>query len=452
MAKFSIEEKISAVLEYIDGDDGVNTIARKIGVNYALFQDWIKQYKLHGEKAFEKRYTNYSVDFKLDVSKFMNETGTSNKETAAIFNIPSPPTILKWRKAFEEGGIDALKPKKKGRPFMSEKSQKKTKKTPDKGSVEELQEEIYRLKMENAYFKKVECLSSGKGKATKQEKVKAIYELRKSFPIAELMKIAGIAKSTYYYQLKAIQRPDKYIEIKQHIEFIYHTNKGRYGYRRIHLELRNRGVYINHKTVQRLMKQLGLKSLVRIKKYRSYKGKVGQIAPNVLKRNFVATKPNEKWVTDVTEFHLFGQKLYLSPILDLYNGEIIAYNVEKRPVYSLVSKMLNQVLEDLPEGEKPILHSDQGWHYQMSNYRHVLKQHGITQSMSRKGNCLDNAVMENFFGLLKSELFYLHDFENMEHFKRELESYIYYYNHIRIKAKLKGMSPVQYRTHAPEAA
>lgn len=152
------------------------------------------------------------------------------------------------------------------------------------------------------------------------------------------MKIAGIAKSTYYYQLKAIQRPDKYIEIKQHIEFIYHTNKGRYGYRRIHLELRNRGVYINHKTVQRLMKQLGLKSLVRIKKYRSYKGKVGQIAPSVLKRNFVATKPNEKWVTDVTEFHLFGQKLYLSPILDLYNGEIIAYNVEKRPVYSLVSR------------------------------------------------------------------------------------------------------------------
>lgn len=266
------------------------------------------------------------------------------------------------------------------------------------------------------------------------------------------MKIAGIAKSTYYYQLKVIQRPDKYIEIKQHIEFIYHTNQGRYGYRRIHLELRNRGVYINHKTVQRLMKQLGLKSLVRIKKYRSYKGKVGKIAPNVLKRNFVATKPNEKWVTDVTEFHLFGQKLYLSPILDLYNGEIIAYNIEKRPVYSLVSKMLNQALEALPEGEKPILHSDQGWHYQMINYRHVLKQHGITQSMSRKGNCLDNAVMENFFGLLKSELFYLHDFENMDHFKRELESYIYYYNHIRIKAKLKGMSPVQYRTHAPEAA
>ncbi|WP_182103812.1 helix-turn-helix domain-containing protein [Niallia taxi] len=170
MAKFSIEEKISAVLEYIDGDDGVNTIARKIGVNYALFQDWIKQYKLHGEKAFEKRYTNYSVDFKLDVSKFMNETGTSNKETAAIFNIPSPPTILKWRKAFEEGGIDALKPKKKGRPFMSEKSQKKTKKTPDKGSVEELQEEIYRLKMENAYLKKLNALVQEREKLQNKKK------------------------------------------------------------------------------------------------------------------------------------------------------------------------------------------------------------------------------------------------------------------------------------------
>lgn len=229
------------------------------------------------------------------------------------------------------------------------------------------------------------------------------------------------------------------------ISTIYHNHKGRYGYRRITLELRNQGFLINHKTVQRLMKELGLKSLVRMKKYRSYKGNVGKIAPNILQRDFVAEKPNEKWVTDVTEFHLFGEKLYLSPVLDLYNSEIIAYNIQSRPTYELVSKMLDKAVTCLSEGDAPVLHSDQGWHYQMKQYSYALKQHGITQSMSRKGNCLDNAVIENFFGLLKSELLYLQEFESMGHFKRELELYIEYYNHKRIKGKLKGLSPVQYR-------
>ena len=249
-----------------------------------------------------------------------------------------------------------------------------------------------------------------------------------------------------------MNRPDKYSEVKEAIQQIFDEHQGRYGYRRITLELRNRGIVLNHKTVRRLMNQMGLKCLVRMKKYRSYRGRIGKIAPNILERDFQATKPNEKWVTDVTEFHLHGEKLYLSPILDLYNGEIIAYHLEKRPVYPLVSKMLDKAFEQLKDGDSPILHSDQGWHYQMKQYHHALKKQGITQSMSRKGNCLDNAVMENFFGLLKSELLYLREFESMEHFKLELENYIHYYNYKRIKAKLKGMSPVQYRTHAQGAA
>lgn len=260
-----------------------------------------------------------------------------------------------------------------------------------------------------------------------------------------------MARSTYYYLIKQLNRPDKYAEVKELIRQIFEEHQGRYGYRRITMELHNRGLKINHKTVQRLMKNMGLKSLVRMKKYRSYRGQVGKVAPNLLERDFTASKPNEKWVTDVTEFHLHGEKLYLSPILDLYNGEIIAYNIEKRPVYPLVSKMLDKAFERLSKGDTPLLHSDQGWHYQMKQYQFALKEHGIIQSMSRKGNCLDNAVMENFFGLLKSELLYLKDFESMEHFKQELNNYIYYYNHKRIKAKLKGMSPVQYRTHAQAA-
>ena len=193
------------------------------------------------------------------------------------------------------------------------------------------------------------------------------------------------------------------------------------------------------------MKQLGLKSTVRMKKYCSYKGEVGKIAPNILNRDFHATTPNQKWVTDVTEFSLFGEKLYLSPILDLYNGEIISYQLEKRPVFKLVTGMLEKAFEKLGLDDCPILHSDQGWQYQMRRYQQLLKKRNITQSMSRKGNCLDNAVIENFFGHLKSELLYLQEFNSMEHFIQELEEYIYYYNNLRIKAKLKGLSPVQYK-------
>jgi putative transposase len=223
-----------------------------------------------------------------------------------------------------------------------------------------------------------------------------IFELRHEFKVIDLIKVANIARSTYYYWVKKLNRPDKYKEVKEVIKQIYEEHRGRYGYRRITLELQNRGYSLNHKTVQRLMRQLGLKSLVRMKKYRSYRGKVGHVAPNILERNFKASKPNEKWVTDVTEFHLFGEKLYLSPVLDLYNGEIIAYNIEQKPIFPLVGKMLEKAFDQLGEGDTPILHSDQGWQYQMRTYQRLLTEHQITQSMSRKGNCLDNAVMENF--------------------------------------------------------
>jgi transposase InsO family protein len=246
--------------------------------------------------------------------------------------------------------------------------------------------------------------------------------------------------------------PDRDAELKEEIQAIYEEHEGRYGYRRICDELVNRGRHVNHKRVQRLMKILDLKCIVRMKKYRSYKGTIGKLAPNILERNFHAEHPNEKWVTDITEFKLFGEKLYLSPILDLYNGEIITYTVGSRPIYSLVSTMLDQAFNRLTDEDNLLIHSDQGWHYQMKHYRHSLKERGIKQSMSRKGNCYDNAVIESFFGIMKSEFLYLKEFKNIEHFKQELSKYIHYYNNKRIKTKLKGMSPIQYRTHAQHIA
>ena len=260
--------------------------------------------------------------------------------------------------------------------------------------------------------------------------------------------MVGIARSTFYYQRKKSLAEDKYFVIKQQIKSICDKHRGRYGYRRVTAAMRQMGELINHKTVQRLMKVLGLKSLVRTKRYISFKGNAGLAAPNRLKRNFSATKANQKWTTDVTEFNVAGEKLYLSPILDLFNGEIIAFETSRRPVYKMVESMLNKAFERLSPKDKPILHSDQGWQYRMAAYKVSLRSRGLVQSMSRKGNCLDNAAMESFFAVLKTEFFYLNKFTCIEQLEKGIQEYIHYYNHDRIKLKLKGLSPVQYRNQS----
>ena len=275
-----------------------------------------------------------------------------------------------------------------------------------------------------------------------------ILKLRQEFDLDILLEVAQLPRSTFYYHSKRQKKEDKYAQSKAAITSIYHENKGRYGYRRITDELHNRGFRLNHKTVQRLMKELGLICRVRMKKYRSYRGEQGTTADNQLNREFRAEKPNQKWVTDVTEFRLFGQKLYLSPILDLYSGDIVTYTLSDSPNLPMVITMLEQAFAKIPDNTKLLLHSDQGWHYRHKRYVEMLQEKGIRQSMSHKGNCYDNAVMENFFGHLKSELLYLQEFESMEHFKSELIEYIDYYNNRRIKARLKGLPPALHRQQA----
>lgn len=261
-----------------------------------------------------------------------------------------------------------------------------------------------------------------------------------------LLQIAQLPRSTFYYGCQAQAAGDRHSALKAQIRGVYERHKGRYGYRRITAELRRDGPAINHKKVQRLMQGLGLASKVRPKKYRSYRGDIHTSAPNILKRQFQSDRPNQRWFTDVTEFNVRGQKLYLSPVLDLYNGEIVAHEIQPSPNFSLVSNMLKKALARLDDHEAPLLHSDQGWQYRMPVYQRQLQARGLVQSMSRKGNCLDNAAMESFFGTLKSEFFYLDTFESIDQLKEGLDQYIDYYNHDRIKTKLKGLSPVEYRT------
>ena len=257
-----------------------------------------------------------------------------------------------------------------------------------------------------------------------------------------------MAKSTYYFELNkidAVASRNKELMNKIQETFIHH--KGRYGVRRIHKELVNQGYEVNHKRVQRLMQKMGLFGKRPKEKYHSYQGEVGKIAPNIINRDFSTTAPLQKWVTDISQFSFPWGKCYFSPILDMNNNEIVAYDLALSPNMEQIQRMLNNAFKKFPEVNGVILHTDQGWQYQHTYFREALKEHGIIQSMSRKGNCYDNCVMETFFGRMKNEMFYGYEKEytSFEAFAKAVEEYIDYYNNERIQAKTKWMSPVKYR-------
>ena len=271
--------------------------------------------------------------------------------------------------------------------------------------------------------------------------------MRRHHKLADLLQVAGIARSTFYYQCQAILRNEQQSDMEVKIRTIYDEHKGRYGYRRITAALcRSMAEPVNHKCVQRLMQKMGLRALIRAKKSFRYVPSMSDVnVPNVLQRDFFAEAPNQKWVTDVTEFNVNGQKLYLSACMDLYNGEIIAHRMARRPVFDLVSDTLREALARSACAPELIVHSDQGWHYKMQPYRAMLAHHGVKQSMSRRGNCFDNAVIESFFGTLKAEYYHLETHDGIAALEAGVHDYIRYYNHERIKLGLQGLSPVEYR-------
>ncbi|WP_415857376.1 IS3 family transposase [Sinomonas sp. G460-2] len=271
--------------------------------------------------------------------------------------------------------------------------------------------------------------------------------------MARLLKFLGLASSTYYYRRSKPVRPDRYAEARPALREEFANAYRAYGYRRMRVVLRTRhGLRISGKTVRRLMREEGCVCPVRRRRYRSYRGQIGRIAPNVLERDFTASAPAQKWATDVTEFTVAGQKLYLSPVIDLFNGEIITYTLRSSPTLQLVTDMLATALKNHPMAKQTVIHSDQGWHYQHRAYRRLVDERGLTQSMSRKGNCLDNAKAESFFSHLKQEFIRPGRFSTVNEFKGKLAGYMHWYNHERIKETLGGLSPVQYRTQASQQA
>ncbi|WP_137491367.1 IS3-like element IS1397 family transposase [Escherichia coli] len=447
--KHSFEVKLAAVNHYLAGHAGIISTAKLFQLSHTSLSHWINLFLLHGPQALDCRHKrSYSPEDKLCVVLYALGHSESLPRVAARFNIPSHNTVKNWIKGYRKSGNEAFirRRKEKSMTRSDDTHENEANMTP-----EEMKNELRYLRAENAYLKAMQEHLLEKKPPGAGEKTKVIRSLRCGHCQSDLLKAAGLARSTLYYQLSLQKAKDKYADVKQLIVSIFHEHRGCYGYRRIHCELQKRGLKFSGKTVRKLMQQLGLKSPVRLKKYRSYRGNMGLAAENILQRQFKAEAPCEKWVTDITEFRAGGQKLYLSPILDLFNGEIVAWETACRPTEELVKRMLNKGLESLAEGEKPLLHSDQGWHYRIKSYQSALADKGLVQSMSRKGNCLDNAVMENFFGHLKEEMYYRRDYRSVEELENAVNEYITYWNQKRIKLSLGGLSPVEYRTEYQKA-
>ncbi|EPJ0509479.1 IS3 family transposase [Klebsiella quasipneumoniae] len=444
--KYTFQQRLEVVMHYFATDEGYRLTSARFNVPRTQVRIWVAAYDAYGEEGLKPRDKGVSIDpdIRVEAVKAVLTGQISQTQAAAKFNVAGSASVGKWMKVFSEHGEEGLRSLRIGKkralhmiddPVALEAALERSK---DK-RIQDLEQKVRRLELRILYLKKFESLSSIR------DKVRIIDELRQHYSFEQLLQIAQIPRSTFYYHLKALRSPGKYDEVKCRIKEIYDENQGRYGYRRIALALRREGGALNHKVVQRLMNVLRLKAAIRVKRYSSWRGEHGRAADNILQRNFKASRPNEKWVTDVTEFAVNGRKLYLSPIIDLFNNEVISYSISERPTMPMIDEMLIKAFARMDPNSKPVLHSDQGWQYRHRWYQYQLRDFGVTQSMSRKGNCLDNACAECFFGTLKSECFYLDKFKDIDELKDAIEDYIRYYNTRRISLKFNGLSPVEYR-------
>ncbi|MDD7609815.1 MAG: IS3 family transposase [Spirochaetales bacterium] len=467
MAKYSYEFKKKVVQAYMNGEGGYDYLTQKYKLSSRnSLMMWVKAYKEFGNDGLmrSRKNNDYYFQFKLSVVELYLSSEVSYQELALSQGINNPSLITRWVNDFRIAGPDTLRPKKKGRKKtlymreIKETPKSKEESTVDTSAehVKELEDENLKLRIENAYLKELRRLRLEE-EGSSEKTARIVHSLRGQFKLKDILAVVGFPKATYMYWQKRFDRenPDKYLE--DEITKIHTENKD-YGYRRVYRELRNRKIFVNKKKVQRIMQKLGFQvtSFTRkSRRYNSYKGNVGKIAPNRINRRFNTSVPHQKITTDTTEFKYYEidnkgrmviKKLYLDPFLDMFNGEILSYSITQTPsaigILSAQKKAI-EITSDCPY--RRTFHSDRGWAYQMTAYSFALKENKIFQSMSRKGNCYDNSVMENFFGILKQEMYYGTTYYSFDELKEAIEKYIKYYNEKRIKEKLGWMSPVEYR-------
>ncbi|CEX72337.1 IS3-Spn1%2C transposase [Streptococcus pneumoniae] len=418
--KLSYEDKVQ-IYELRKQGQSFKQLSKRFGVDVSGLKYMVKLIDRYGIEIVKKgKNRHYSSKLKQEMMDKALLEGCSQRSVSLDYALPNQGMLSFWLAQYKKNGYTIVEKTRERVPESGECHPKKVKRTLIEGGKKE------------------------------RRKTEIVQELMTEFSLDILLKAIKLARSTYYYHLKQLDKTDKDQELKAEIQSIFIEHKGNYAYRCIHLELRNRGYLVNHKRVQGLIKVLNLQAKMRQKrKYSSHKGDVGKKAENLIQGQFEGSKTMEKCYTDVTEFAIPAstQKLYLLPVLDGFNSEIIAYNLSTSPNLEQVQTMLEQAFTE-KHYENTILHSDQGWQYQHDSYHQFLEGKGIQASMSRKGNSPDNGMMESFFGILKSEMFYGYEksFQSLKQLEQAIVDYIDYYNNKRIKVKLKGLSPVQYRT------
>lgn len=453
-SKYSDEEKECAIQYYMENGKNVLQTVKALGYpSRPLLKAWIKEYN---PREAERRCQAFKPHVRCTKEQQIQAVRESCRgdlkisEIAAIYNV-TPSAVSIWRRKLLGEGRNQIMQE----PLNEEKDtiQLKKEKLELEAEVEVLRKEAYRLQLENDVLKKAaELIKKDKGislkKLTNREKAIVIDALRNRYLLKDLLIILNMAKSSYCYLESALKKPDKYADLRVDIQSAFKESSQRYGYRRLHTILISDGNTISEKVVRRIMQEEGLIVYQkRRRKYSSYKGELSPGVENLLKRDFHAERPNTKWLTDITEFAIPAGKVYLSPIIDCFDGSVSAWTLGVSPDAALVNGMLDKAIELLRKNEHPIIHSDRGCHYHWPGWIERTESAGLIRSMSKKGCSPDNSACEGFFGRLKNEMFYCRSWEGttIEDFIEEVNQYIYWYNEKRIKMSLGGMSPLDYR-------
>lgn len=321
--------------------------------------------------------------------------------------------------------------------------------------IAQLEERVHRLQREHDILRQAnDLIKKDQGinslALTNREKTQVVDALKEKYLLCELLGTLGLARSSYFYHRVRLRVGDKYDDTRSVITEIFNDNHRCYGYRRIHAVLRRDDTCISEKVVRRLMaqEQLVVHQSGR-RRYSSYCGEIGFAPENLLARDFHSNAPNQKWLTDITEFQLRAGKIYLSPVIDCFDGKVVSWSIGTRPDAQLVNTMLDAAISTLTAGDRPVIHSDRGGHYRWPGWLRRIQAAGLVRSMSRKGCSPDNAACEGFFGRLKNEMYYCRDWADatLEGFMQEVDSYIRWYNEHRIKLSLGALSPMEYRRH-----
>ena len=455
--KYSQEQRQAAVDYYLRHGRSLRRCIQALGYpNRETLRQWLDEAGARKYRLTTKGLPPSKVELTFEQKRaavFDLCSRDGSAQTVASKYGVTRAVLYKWRSDLLWKGSPVGARKRRKQKLSEDKDALLAKVESLQEQVGSLEEQVHRLRLEKDILEATaEILKKDQGvdpkKLTNREKTVVIGALRERHPLNELLESLTIPKSSYFYQCAAIAAQDKYVKLREHVRVVFTQADGRYGYRRIHAILQRDGQSVSEKVVRRLMHEENLVVVSRKKrKYSSYKGEISPAVPNIIERDFRAEAPNIKWLTDVTEFALPAGKVYLSPIIDCFDGLVVSWSIGTSPEAKLVNTMLEGAMSALSRGEHPVVHSDRGGHYRWPGWIARMEAAGLTRSMSKKGCTADNAACEGFFGRVKNEMFYGRSWAGVSvgEFISRLDHYLHWYNHHRIKMSLGAKSPMEYR-------